>query len=105
MEHIVTIAFDFDDKAVSDKIEASAAKIVIDKIVHDVEGRIFSKSGWGGGKIDPQKDPLSSFTERIVRDFLEDNKDNVIEKAAVMLADSYKRTKAWKEKASEQMEG
>lgn len=105
MEHIVTIAFDFDDKTVSDKIEATAAKVVIDKITHDIEGRIFTKNGWGGGKIDPQRDPLSSFTEKIVRDFLDDNKDNVIEKAAAMLADSYKRTKAWKERAAEQTEG
>jgi len=101
MEHLITIAFDFDDKAVSDKIEATVEKTVVSKIVHDMEGRLFTRTGWGGGKVDPQSDRLSEFTECIVRNFMEDYKDNIIERAAALLADSYKRTKAWKEAAGE----
>ena len=104
MEHLITIAFDFDDKAVSDKIETTVAKEVTNKIVHDVEGRLFSKAGWGAGKIDPQRDSLSHFTESIVREFLDECRDAIIDKAAAILADSYKRTKAWKETMAATME-
>lgn len=41
MEHLITIAFDFDDKAVSDRISKTVEKTVAEKIVRDVEKKIF----------------------------------------------------------------
>ena len=101
MEHIVTIAFDFDDKTVTKHIEDTVEKAVIDKITTDVEERLFTKDVWRSRnvKVDPENDPLSAWTKHIVEDIFLEYKDEFINKAAEILADSYKRTKAWKETA------
>lgn len=103
MEHLVTIAFDFDDKTVTDRIEKTVEKAVIDKISSEVEEKLFSRE-WGRRTVDPKRDPLSDWTNSVVKGIFLDHKDIIIEKAAELLADSFKRTKAWKEAAVEGME-
>lgn len=108
MEHLVTIAFDFDDKTVSEKIEKTVEKTVIDKITKEAENKVFrndSWSSWNRREVDPEKDPLSAWTENIVRDIFLHYKDEVIAKAAEIVADKFKRTKAWKEAAGGAMKG
>ena len=102
MEHLVTIAFDFDDATVTNKIHNTVEKTVIDKITAEVEGKIFEKN-WGAKKVDPERDSLSWWTERIVKNLFLEHKDEIIGKAAEILADSFKRTKAFKEVAAKAM--
>lgn len=97
MQHIVSIAFDFDDKSVSEKIERDVEMTVIAQIASDVREKIFNRAGntfYG----------LSKWTEDVMRDVISGWKDEVIEMAAQMLAESYRRTKAWKEKAGQAIE-
>lgn len=77
MEHLVTIAFDFDDATVTNKIHATVEKTVIDKITAEVEGKIFEKN-WGAKKVDPERDSLSWWTERIVKNLFLEHKDEII---------------------------
>ena len=99
MEHIVTIAFDFDDATVTKHIEDTVERAVTEKIITDVEERIFTRDRWRTKKVDPERDPLSVWTESVVKEIFLEYKDEIINKAAEILADSYKRTKAWKETA------
>lgn len=106
MEHLVTIAFDFDDKTVTDKIHGTVEKTVIDKIKTEVEEKIFERDRWSSRRtVDPDRDPLSAWTESIVREIFLEYKEEVISKAAEIVADSFKRTKAWKEAAAAKIGG
>lgn len=106
MEHLVTIAFDFDDKTVSDKIHGTVEKTVIDKIKAEVEEKIFERDRWSNRRtVDPDRDPLSSWTENVIKGIFLEYKEEIIGKAAEIVADSFKRTKAWKEAAAAKIGG
>lgn len=104
MEHLVTIAFDFDDKTVTKKIEDTVEKAVINKITAEVEEKLFERDYWNRRKVDPEKDNLSQWTECIVKEIFFGYKEEVITKAAELVADSFRRTKAWKEAAQRAIE-
>lgn len=102
MQHIVNIAFDFDDEkvksiaedAVSNELDSIIRKIVLDHIAPisiSVYGDV-KRRNW---------DTFDSKTREIIEEFLEANKDEILDRAATKLSESYKRTKAWKEKAEE----
>lgn len=102
MQHIVNIAFDFDDEkvksiaedAVSNELDSIIRKIVLDHIAPisiSVYGDV-KRRNW---------DTFDSKTREIIEEFLEANKDEILDRAATKLSESYKRTKAWREKAEE----
>lgn len=99
MEHLVTIAFDFDDKTVADKISKTVEKQVTEEIKKEVEAKLFEKARWPK-EPDPARDPLSLWTRELVREIFLENKDAIVERASEILADSYRRTKVWKEAAA-----
>lgn len=101
MQHIVSVAFDFDDQAVSEKIQASVEKAVIDKITKDVEVKVFEQDWYFGSNKTVSTDHLSTWTKNLIAKIFEENKETIIDQAAKYLADSYKRTKAWKEATGE----
>ena len=70
-----------------------------------VRGQLTKFNLWNRREVDPEKDPLSAWAENIVRDIFLHYKDEVIAKAAEIVADSFKRTKAWKEAAGGAMKG
>ncbi len=105
MQHIVNIAFDFDDdkvrsiaeKKCQDSMDAIIKEIILDQIApmrysyyDKKETRDFSLMH---GKLD-----------KAIRDFVESHGDEIMDRAAEKLADNFKRTKIWKEKAKEAME-
>jgi hypothetical protein len=94
MEHIVQFAIGIDDNAIREKVEANAEKEIIKSIKQDVANKLFS-SWYRNAK--PEKDPLSEFSKGIVEKFLEQHQEELLEKAAVHLADKLARTKKGKE--------
>lgn len=105
MQHIVNIAFDFDDdkvrsiaeKKCQDSMDAIIKEITLDQIApmrysfyDKKETRDFS---WMQQKIDAA-----------INAYIEEHQEEIMDRAAEKLADSFKRTKAWKEKAREAME-
>ena len=102
MQHIVNIAFDFDDEKVKSIAENTVAKELDSIIKGIVVERIAptKRNIWGNGKTHDWEE-FDRRTREIIEEFLEANKDEILDRAATKLSESYKRTKAWKEKAEE----
>lgn len=97
MEHIVQFAVGIDDEAIKKQIEEHAVEHIKKELKRDIADKIFRSKYYGKTYADPTTDPLSEFSAKIVKDVMASYKDEIIERAAELLADSYKRTKAWKE--------
>ena len=96
MEHIVQFAISIDDDAIVKIVSEKAEREIIKDLKQDVANKIFMKDYYRQN-ADPKKDRLSVFSENIVREFFEENKEYIIDKAADKLADKLARSKKGKE--------
>jgi ferritin-like protein len=96
MEHIVQFAISIDDDAIVKKVSENAEKKIIEDLKQQVANKIF-EAYYYNRNADPKHDKLSSFSENIVLSFLEANKDELLDKAAALLADRLARSKKGKE--------
>lgn len=97
MQHVVTVAFDFDDKTIQKIIEGSAEKKIVEEIKEMLLQKIYRSHNWGSKKIEPDYDPFSEWTESIIRDLFNENKEEIMDRAAKLVADSVKKSKYYKE--------
>lgn len=97
MQHVVTVAFDFDDAAVQRIVESGAEKKIIDEIKQQLLRKIYRSRGYSNQKIDPSYDPFSEWTESVIRDLFNENKEEIMNRAAKLVADSVKKSKYYKE--------
>lgn len=99
MQHIVNVAFDFDDKKIANSIENQVHKEVVDNITEEVKKIIFEKNWKYYNKPydESNSSPLRKIVEDRVSEVLEENKDVIINGAIKMLADKLLRTKQVKE--------
>ena len=74
MEHIVQFAIGIDDDAIVKKVSEHAEKEIIKNLEQQVANKIF-QAYYYSQNADPKHDKLSSFSERIVLNFLEENKE------------------------------
>lgn len=93
MEHIVQFGINIDDETIRKVIERRASEDVLDEIKCDIENRVIN--GYGG---------LSCIAEDIINKILENRKDEIIEKASVIVADSVKRSKKYRNMLADIME-
>lgn len=94
MEHIVQIAFDFDDERVRQTIENTVKKEVIDGIQTDITKALLRNFGsWNCSKESALVDLMRERTD----DFLKENKDVILEEAAKNLSERLARSKKGKE--------
>lgn len=113
MEHILQFAVDIDDQKIINTIESNAVKQVLDGMKIDILNRIFSKGYYnskavdidyqGHVKLSPEAE-LSSFAKNIIQNSINDLKPEIINAAADKLVESYKRTKAWKDRAEKELD-
>lgn len=101
-QHIINVAFDFDDDKVRKTLEESAEKKVIDNLLTDIKKAICSKSDnyWGyNAKVTDENftDGLKVIVYDEIERVLLDNKDTIIKLAADKLAERLSKTKAAKE--------
>ena len=90
MQHIVQIAFDFDDDKVTKSIEANVEKEVIKNITKEIEKEFFEKSyGYESG--------LKNVVTSVVKEVVEEKKDDIVKMASQMLCEKLFRSKAVKE--------
>ncbi len=94
MQHIVPIAFEFDDEAVKRHIEANAEKAIISKIETDVINHLFVSRY--GSVISTARESLSTWTEERFDAFLGAHKDEIVKAAGEYLGEKLARTKAGK---------
>lgn len=102
MQHIVEIAFDFDDGK-AQKAAERAVENELDKIIYDiVMDRLAPKERqvWSG-KVSRNWERFDDKIRVTLDNWMETNKDTIIERAADKVADHVKRTKAWREKYTE----
>lgn len=114
-EHIVTFAVGLDDDAIVESIQKSATRSIINDIKVEILNKVFkgryynsnaARYDEGRDKVMVNRDAeFSSFAETVIKETINDNKDEIIERAAQLLCESYKRTKAWKDKAGDVIDG
>lgn len=98
MEHIVQFAIGIDDEAIKKRCEESAYDSIIKQLTQECKEYLI-KNGYGDGDwYASKKVDWVGIAMRRVDSFIENNRDAIIEAAANKLADSIKRTKAYKEK-------
>lgn len=102
MEHIINIAFDFDDDKVK-KVAEERVENEIDKIVAEAAMDLIApkqrRYTWGDDAImERNTDEIMNWVVKRIDALLSDKKDEIMEMASTKLAESVKRTKIWKEK-------
>lgn len=101
MEHILNIAFDFDDDKVRQTAENAANK-EMDKIVKNIVlDKIAPMSSGYYGRQERDWSRLWKEVEDAIAKILSDSSDEIIEKAADKLVKSVRSSKSWKEKVAE----
>lgn len=100
MEHLVQFTFSVDDNAIQKKLEDHAYDDVIDILVKKATKDLPRKQNWKSeGEIN-----WTYLVEDALAQFIQENRDEVLDMAADRLVERFKRTKAFKEKMSETME-
>lgn len=92
MEHIVQFAIGIDDKAIQNRIEEYAYKDVLDKLAKNAVDSVFAHTS-----AYSRESMWNSLMGEALQSFLEERKDEIIDKAATMLADRFQRTKKYRE--------
>lgn len=92
MEHIVQFAINIDDKTIQNRIEEHAYSDVLNKLTKNAVDSVFSHSNAYSRDI-----MWESLMGEALQSFLEERKNEIIDKAANMLADRFQRTKKYRE--------
>ncbi len=92
MEHIVQFAINIDDKAIQNRIEEHAYSDVLDKLTKNAVDSVFRNTS-----AYSRKNMWKTMMGDALQSFLEERKDEIIDKAANMLADRFQRTKKYRE--------
>lgn len=92
MEHIVQFAIGIDDKAIQERIEEHAYTDVLNKLTKNAVDSVFVHTSAYSRELMWEK-----LMDNALQSFLEERKDEIIDKAANMLADRFQRTKKYRE--------
>jgi hypothetical protein len=98
MQRIIEFAVDFDENGVKKRIEENAYKEVVEALKTDVMKNVIRKNYYNGTEF-------TDFAGKVIGDIFALYKDEIIDKAAQLIAEKAMRTKAWKEKFGDAMEG
>lgn len=96
MEHIVQFAVSIDDNAITKRVEEMAEREIIAQLKTEVANAIFGPRYTYGGSTDPGK-VFMPLVKEVIGNFLEENKDVILDNASKMLATRLVRTKMAKE--------
>lgn len=99
MEHIVQFAINIDDKTIQNRIEEHAYTDVLNKLTKEATDTVFAHTN-AYSRENMWKTVLVGALQR----FLEERKDEIIDKAANMLADRFQRTKKYREAMGDAIE-
>lgn len=92
MEHIVQFAIGIDDKTIQNRIEEHAYTDVLAKLTKEAVDSVFAHTSAYSREI-----MWKSLMENALQNLIEERKDEIIGKAANMLADRFQRTKKYRE--------
>lgn len=105
MQHIVNLAFDFDDqkateaanRAVENELERIIKEIVTEKIAP-------KKMDYITRRVEPDWTNFYRMEDKVIKEFIETHKEQIIDRAADKIRESVSRSRAWKERFKEEME-
>lgn len=89
-EHVVQIGFSFDEDKIIDSMCRSLEKKLANEVEDGVRKNFFKKDDYWGNSI-------PSMAEHVMKDWLNEHKDEVIQETASMLVEKLYRTKAVKD--------
>ena len=111
-DHIVSFSVGIDDDKIVDCIQKNAVKQITNDIRLTVMNEIFANR-WSYRKsavkindedkleVSAGDAELTDFAKDVIKEAINDCRDEIIKQAAKELAESFKRTKAWKEAAAD----
>lgn len=101
MEHIVQFGISIDDETIRKRVIECAYNDVVKNLMEEAKKDVgLDRNGY----YYRPKESWRDIIDHALRDYFNENKDLIIELAAEKLADSYKRTKVFKEKMAAIME-
>ena len=89
MEHIISFGVTIDDDAIKKHVEEKALDETVKRLLDEIKSNLPKRYG----HID-----WNRVAYNCIVDFIADNRDEIMDLAAVKLVESVKRTKAWREK-------
>lgn len=95
MDHIVSFAISFDDADIIRAVKEKAEHQIITKLEKEVERTLFNSRYYCGHTNDPHS-TFSNLAKDVLNDFLNENKEEILSKASIILADKLARSKAGK---------
>lgn len=97
MDHLVQFTISIDDKHIAQMVEKEAAKAMQDEVLKVCKSHIgCERDYWGNSEPGP-------LLKKALEDFMADNREEIINKAADKLAERLSRTKIVKEAAAQRI--
>lgn len=97
MDHLVQFTISIDDAHIAQVVEQKAAKALEDEVIKVCKSHIGDERNyWGDGQPGPA-------LKKAIDDFMNDNREEIIDRAANKLAERLSRTKAVKEAAAQRI--
>lgn len=91
MEHIVQFGINIDDEAIKRAVLESGVKTIEAQIKREIVNQVF-EARYYGDNANPKVDKLRTWAQNVVFDMLAENKDAIINQAAVILAEKMSRS-------------
>lgn len=107
MEHIVQFGINIDDNAIKNAVIANAEKKIIDDLEKAIANEFFERpyrSSFDRNSNFSDTFGLKRWAKDVFKEFLEDNKEVIINKAIKELVSNMSRTKVVKEKLNKVLE-
>lgn len=92
MQHIVQLGINIDDDAIRRAVEADAKKEIINGIKNDIIKVVF-ENYWGT----PNKNRLSDYAGEIIKETINEYRDEIIAATATLLASRIAKSKTYQE--------
>lgn len=97
MDHLVQFTISIDDKHIAQMVEKEASNALKDEVLKVCKSHIgCERDYWGNSEPGPM-------LKKALDDFMKDNREEIIDKAADKLADKLSRTKVVKEAAAQRI--
>ena len=97
MEHIIQFGVTIDDDAIKKNIEANALAAVVENFTDEMKRHL--PKAYYGNNVD-----WRAVANDCLQDFVEKNRDEIMDIAADRLVEKVMRTKAWREKYGKALE-
>lgn len=102
MQHIVNVAFDFDDERVKKILEETTVDKIQKEIKQAILDEIFEKQ-WGNKHAVPDRDPFREWVRQYIKDLIAEYKDDICKHTAKELVEKFSKSNSFREKVAVQM--